>query len=306
MTSKHASPVHHDTQHKKDTIVKDSKKTKTIKIDWVERAAALPNDEFKPTVPLGILLGEAISVARYLDAHWSASVDPTTKVSIHGLDTAGEKHLPKSTSDELRELQVAVEAAQAAFLLTVDPKAANADNLARGRFVLDEITATLEWIFDDGVEDERDAQLASVEGAHANDTDTPDLMALALDDFAALGEKYRKDMKDVGGFDIALIDEARKLAVALRGSASSPIAPSTASKAALSFRNRLLQLLQARIDLVRAAARFVYRGAPENVVPALSGYQVKRRVIAKRAATRKANAAAAAANGGAKPTATPA
>ncbi len=261
--------------------------TKHAKPDWAVLAAALPTDEFKLGVPIAVLLGEAVDVAGYFETHWSTMIDPATKKEkIRGLETAGATRLPKTTGTELLELMGEVQHAQSAYLRTVDPHSPNADKMARGRFIVDEITATLEWIFNDGVEDEKDAQLASVESAHANDPFTADSMALALEDFSDLGKVYRKEITDVGGFDVALLDEARKLAAELRALPASPLATSTASKVALATRNRLLQLLQARIDLVRAAARFVYRQTPAAAKEALSFYEHKRRAQAKRAAAK--------------------
>ncbi|XYH95850.1 hypothetical protein ACMHYB_50000 [Sorangium sp. So ce1128] len=82
--------------------------------------------------------------------------------------------------------------------------------------MLDEITATLEWLFDDGVEDENDARLAKLGQADADDPATADALALALDDYAALGAPHREAMDGLGGLEAAMLDEARELAAALR------------------------------------------------------------------------------------------
>jgi hypothetical protein len=50
--------------------------------------------------------------------------------------------------------------------------------------VLDEIASALEWLFDDGKTDERDAQLAAIVDAHDDDPDSEDALASELADYA--------------------------------------------------------------------------------------------------------------------------
>jgi hypothetical protein len=170
--------------------------------------------------------------------------------------------------------------------MTVDPSGA-ADTVARGRFVLGEMTSALEWLFDDGVVDDRDAQLARVADAHRDDPESADALAGALDDYAALAAQHQKELQGLGGFDTALIDEATHVATSLRQTPSTPQAPSPETRRALAFRNRLLTLLDARVNKVRAAARFVFRHYPDIVREATSVYERRRRAAARRAAAKQ-------------------
>jgi len=68
--------------------------------------------------------------------------------------------LPFTVGVEILELQEGLQAAQTAYLLTV--ASAQLDVRARAEYVLGELTAALEWLLDDGVEDERDQQLAAL------------------------------------------------------------------------------------------------------------------------------------------------
>ncbi len=65
---------------------------------------------------------------------------------------------------------------------------------------------------------------------------------------------------------------------------------SSEATAALAKRNRFLQLLDQRVRRVRAVARFVFRKHPDIVRGVISLYERKRRLDAKRSATRKKNA----------------
>jgi len=63
---------------------------------------------------------------------------------------------------------------------------------------------------------------------------------------------------------------------------------SVESREGLVLRNKIINLLSARINLVRAAAKFVYRGQPAIIKKATSAYQRRRRAEAARAAKKKA------------------
>jgi hypothetical protein len=154
------------------------------------------------------------------------------------------------------------------------------------------MTATLEYLLDDGIEDEKDAQLDKIDAAHADDPESFDALASALDDYAAFAEGHRKEMDGLGGFDAAHLDEARVVAAELRARPSAGATGSEASRAALALRNKLVVLLMGRMSAVRAAARFVFRGQPEIVREVTSEYERRRRAAGRRAKEKKAAAGA--------------
>lgn len=161
------------------------------------------------------------------------------------------------------------------------------------RAKLSEITAVLEFLFDDGVEDERDAQLARAK--QANDDTTAQLaLASALTDYSNLGDHYRDEIDGLGDFDVAMLDEAKELAAALRKrSTQGTAAAKKKSSAAIDWRNRLATVLAREVASVRSAARFVFRHHPALVREAASAYERRVRAARKRAA---ANAQGANAN----------
>ncbi|WP_437327863.1 hypothetical protein [Sorangium sp. So ce381] len=240
------------------------------------------------TVPLHVLLGEAVDVAKFCDKYWKTQVDAQKRVTRLGLESAvpkdGKKgdaaRLGPRTAEEILSLQRATQEAQTRYLLTVEK---NKSPRERGKFLLGEISATLTFYFDDGVDDAKDEMLARIDAAHAEDPDTADALASALDDYALLGEKHRDALDGLGGFEPAHLDEARAVAVELRSRPAQAEAISRQAQEALLLRNKLATLLVERMGLVRNAARFVFRGQPEIVRDVTSAYERRKRAAARRA-----------------------
>ncbi|MEM9459537.1 MAG: hypothetical protein AAGF11_35495 [Myxococcota bacterium] len=180
-----------------------------------EQARALPADEVQLRLPLHVLLGEATDVARFFERYYQPQRAPGTEVLLRpGLSSVGEARLPPDTAEQILALVGEVQVAQADYQLAAEAPQER-ESIERGRFVLSELTAALEFLFDDGVEDERDAQLARVQQAN-DDTGSIDALASALDDYAALADHYRGELDGFGDFDVGMIDEAKQLAGALR------------------------------------------------------------------------------------------
>ncbi|MDI1478229.1 hypothetical protein [Polyangium sp. y55x31] len=247
-------------------------------------AEALPQSP----VPLHVLFGEAVDVARFFEKYYKTQVGEGGVVLRRGLDSVagrgkgkGARRIGPKTGKEILSIQRAAQEAQTRYLLTVDTAKPDEDPLERGLFLLGEIKAALTYHFDDGVTDAADAQLARVSAAHEADPRSADAVAAALADHAALAATYEKELDGFGGFSAAYIDEAKKVAAALREKPTR-VATSEATRDALLLRNRLVALLLERIGIVRAAARFVFRDRPEIVREATSEYARKRRAEARR------------------------
>jgi hypothetical protein len=248
---------------------------------WKDEAAKLAPDQIGIPCPFYVLQGEAVDVARFFDKYFKSTDDRP------GLETVVDKkrHLTESTGKDILSLLAATQQANTAYQLAASPS--TAAPIGRATFVLNDIAATLEWSFDDGVEDERDAQLASVKKAHADTPDSHDAWAAELEDYAALAGNYRKQMAGLGGFDVALIDEAKALAAELRNRPATPAAPSEAVASAKALRDRLAALLCSRMATVRSAARFVFRNQPAIIREATSAYERRRKAAARRNAAKK-------------------
>lgn len=261
---------------------------------WRAEAEAIEEARAILTLPLGVLLTEAIEVASFLRVYWEPKVEPRTKRVVRPGLKAGQKKgekgisLQLSLAEELESLQRATEQAHGRYLMLARGIAAD-DSMARGEFLLGELKDVLEWFFDDGVEDEGDAQLARIEQAHAHDGNTAAELALALVDFATLAEPHRKDLDGLGDFDPAVIDEAREVSGSLRKLKDAQLSDDADEvKKARLLRDRLGVLLYRRMSRVRAAARFVFRHHPEHQRLATSSYERKRRADSRRKAAKEA------------------
>jgi hypothetical protein len=205
-----------------------------------------------------------------------------------------QRGLDKDTGSDILSLREATHNAGTTYVMLVAPRVAAPFD--RAGFVLNEITATLEWLFDDGVEDERDAQLAAVKKEHEDSPDSHDAWAAELEDYAALATTYKNEMAGLGGFNLALIDEARLLAAQFRGRPALPAIPSEEVARAKALRSRLATLLWTKISTVRGAARFVFRNHPDIVREVTRAYERRRR-----AASRRKKAGGPPADGGGEP-----
>ncbi len=255
---------------------------------WKGEATELGVEPATPSAPLHFLYEDALAVARFHARYWTAERSADGVVGRRGLEQAVgagvlRNELNERTGADIRSLVAAVQEAHVAYLLRTEPLPASPAE--RGRFVLSEITAALEWLFDDGVEED-DSTGGRVGAARDEAPETVEELAFALEDYSRLAEPYREAIDGIGGFDAALVDEAREIAAALRAHAL-PSPPSPETAAALALRGKLITLLLARMELVRAAARFVFRDDPEILREATSAYEPRVRAAARRAAARR-------------------
>lgn len=248
--------------------------------DFTKEMTALDSDEVRLAIPVPEFLHEASALVAFVRGH----VDADKKLGTLGL---GSAKVTGAFADEMQALVAQTVDANADYDVAIKGKAGGA-RIDRARFVVDEMHAALTYLFDDGVADDDDERLANIVAIHKDDADSPAYLAVELDEYAKIAEPHAKELDGLGGFDVAMIAEAKKLADEIR---ATPIAPPSADETAkLAKRNRLLQLLDKRVRKVRAAAKFVFRAHPEIAKQVASPYERKHRIVAKRAATRRKNA----------------
>ena len=248
--------------------------------------AALEVEEASFSVPIRVLAGEAIDLAHFIERYWEPQV--LDKRPVPGLkQAAATGMLRKEMSDEMVELQLAMSDQFAKYLMLISSKLEAP--VERGEFVLSELRHTLAFLFDDGVSDEQDQQLAQYEEVHANPA-THDALALALEAYAHFADKHRDRMKGLPEFELGVIDEALDLARRLREQSAIRLtqAESDAQRAAIRLRNQFATLLIERMNTVRNAARYVFRNHAEIARKATSSYERDRRARARRRAEREA------------------
>lgn len=244
--------------------------------DALEREAAAEPTEPRWRIPWFVLVQEAATAAAFVDARWAAVPAKGKAPALPGLEAVAAR-LPRGVAEEIRALVTRGQEAHHAYLLSSRPPKGE-DVRPRAEEVLGEITAALAFLFDDGVEDERDAQLAAVADSLADAGESNAALAQTLEDYGALAQEHRASLAALGTFDAAMIDEVPALAAALRSAVNhGATARSPEAVAALARRNRYGNLLHARVGRVRAAALFVFRKHPEVAREATSAYQRRQR-----------------------------
>lgn len=258
--------------------------------DWQSLAAAIKEEDVKVNVPLWVLTSEATEVAGCFQRYWEPLVDRkkhrTVRPGLSSLakNTAGHGvPISKRLGDDIHELVTLVVDANKSFLLA--QSSTNNDDLrAQGQEILSEIKSALQFLFDDGVQDQRDIQLANVNAAHEDDGEQLDKLALALSDYSALASEYRRELDGLGDFDVNNIDEAVKTAQRLRERPRAGVNDdSREAHSARLLRDQYATLLTERVQRVRNAARFVFRKHESIVREFTSAYERQRRAEQRRA-----------------------
>ncbi len=260
---------------------------------WNAAAASLAPDEVNLTMPLAVLLGESIDVAKFARSRWEPARDKE-KITAPGLSSAVRRDLKiepfavvpalhEGTAQEMLVLHALTQEAQTRWLLS--SKTASADRHPRqaGAELLSDVRGAVESYLDDGVETHEDAQLRAVNEAHANDPETDDALATALVDYAALAESLLPGLDGYADFSPAWVSRARHLAAELRVAPATGAPSASGDRTELDARDRLATLLARRVRLVRAKARFVFRAHPTLVREVTSTYERRRRAASRRA-----------------------
>lgn len=226
----------------------------------------------KIKVPLHVLLSEAIQVAKFTKTFWQSTA------TRPGLESAGAS-LPDSIGDDILATRAALQEAQTLYLeakyleAKSRPVAAQGQRTARARFVLAELKATLAWLLKGKEDAPAGRSLANIRRAHKADSASRSALAQALHDYASLAQRLQEDLNGLGGFDLAFIAEALRLADTVSGAQRDGRMTPPKVAAARLLRDQVASLLQEKMGLVRAAARFVFRGQAEIIRQVTSDYE---------------------------------
>ena len=247
---------------------------------WQAEAIALNASENPLRVPYDVALKEAGQVASFLFKYWELTT------GLPGLSRV-KGRLPKSTGDDIVSLVHATQEAQTKLLLLVDPVVV--DEGDRARFLIDELESALEFLLDDDVTEEADAQLAALQAFHAQGGQRSSVLHQALSDYAALAESLQARLVEVDeSFDVAHIAEARALGTKLAAAPAAPPPAAEVVKSAVLTRNGMLTLLSNKVAQVRKAAAHVFRAFPETYREVTSTYERRRRAATRRAKVKDA------------------
>ncbi len=260
---------------------------------WADEAKSF-SAELKLPRPFHVLMGEAVDAAREFTDHFQPEKDPqtgqVTRRGLRSVNKPGKVRLPPTSGEDVLSIQRACQYAHGQYLY-LSGSVAQQDVMARAKFLVGEIKAVLQYYLDDGVEDENDAALASVEAEHAEDPQTADALAGALDDYAGLARPFADQLDGLAGFEVAYLDEAATTAAQLRQKPARAAALSEDAAAWLALRNQLTNLLYDRVRRINSAGKLVFRDRPDIARKFASGYERARRAEARRRAKAKAEQA---------------
>lgn len=256
---------------------------------WAPVAAKSPDASL--TFPVRVILGEAVDLAALYTGYWDPSPDDNNEI-LPGFSGIAEKsEIHENTGTEIYEIVAAAAKANADY--EKGAEGSSASPMVRAEFVLYELKSTLEFVFDDDEHTLADDQLDRLSNRFPRPT-SHDEMAVALEAYTALADEHRADVTGIEGFDLSLLDEALVLAGKLRERSAEALVGDVTSgiRELIVRRNRLLTLLQDRMNRVRRAARYVFRAYPDIAQKFTSAYQrERRRDLRRRKATELENAA---------------
>jgi hypothetical protein len=249
----------------------------------VQAVESLENVRTSFSQPMHVIIGEAFDLARFVKTFWEPAAPGAGTAGRPGLSSV-ETRLSRTTAEDLVAEAEALQAAQTEYALTASPL--SPDVRQRAEFLVGELSAALEFLFDDGVQNESDEQFAHVRQLHSVTPDSIDALSAELADYAELANRHAAELSEVANFDKHLIAEARDLVRRLRDREPGRATPA-ALKAALEKRDRIATVLVDHVARVRAGGRYVFRHHPEIARQATSAYERRRRAEARRAAAKK-------------------
>jgi hypothetical protein len=236
--------------------VVDAEHVRAVWQRWLPLLQGVPADP--PRMSIDPLLGEAARVALLYEAYWQPRALPSGS-GVPGFSTmAPASVLHEQSGYELLELVTAIVKADADAAR--GNEAVTGSPMSRAVHVLREIKTSLEFVFDDAEHSGADEQLAALAKKFSRPR-SHDALAVALEAYAALADEHRAALGKLPVFDLGVLDEAWRLAGALRSRSGE--AKVRKLDDALATRNQLLALLQDRLGRIRRTARLLFRDHPE-------------------------------------------
>lgn len=234
----------------------------------------------RSTVPLRVLLGEAVDLAEVVDQHFATTtVNGKRRLGLESV--VGVGGITGETSTELRELQLAVGAVHSRYLLLVEE--ASKAPVDDAEDIMSELRSVLGFVLGDGKHPTGEEQLSRLREAY-EDAHSHDGMALALEGYGELANQYQSELQNLSGFDFSLVHKALQVAQALRQRSAEKLTGQTAQdqRDMMRLRNRLIEALHLRMLEVRRSIRFVFRDYPEIAAKAGSEYARSKQRRARR------------------------
>ena len=243
-----------------------------IAVQLVEKWSVLTADqkEERSRIPLRVLFGEAVDLAEVVEKYFDDEV-AGGKVRLGLNSVVGKGSLTEKTAQEMVELQIAAAKTHSRYLTLVEQ--ASQAPVERADEILDELRLALTFLLEDSDNPRGEEQLNRLRDEYG-DVTSHDGMAMALEGYSELGVEYIEDLKELGGFDESLVDQAVQVARALRQRSADKLtgAIPQEQRDTMRLRNRLIGALLERMRAGKKSIRYVFRDYPEIASKAGSDY----------------------------------
>ena len=248
---------------------------KTTQLDWIAAARALPERPYSWKGRLSSVLADGDEARRLVELRWLPERDGKGRALVPGFSQA---LVPATLADEIGTLLEAIRRAQMDARYEPPKKVSP---IARARKVCTELRMAIEQLVRCGAIPRAAVPPIGI-GAR-----TADALALTLDTYFDLARRHRASLAQLGSFDGTFIDEAATLAEQLRELPPRGRHLPPKVRAAVALRNRLVWLLEARVRLVHATARYIFRDHPALLSQARGADERSRRVRARATPARR-------------------
>ena len=248
-------------------MAKDEQNMKNLEMEKWSSAAEQIEDPPPLGTPLRVLYDEAGRLAEATRLFWKHTGDRP------GLENAGPRLRP-GIADELLTLTRAVQEAQERYVDLISHEMNPSELVDRAEALLIELAHVLEW-HEWREDDDESFEHRSVYAAReiAREAGSASELGFALYDYACAAQTRMEALRKINGFDPAVAEEALEVSKRIVDVDQTTLDQSDPIRRAIRARNRLVVLLERRMRLVRAAARFVFRDEPEVLDEFTSDYE---------------------------------
>jgi hypothetical protein len=257
--------------------VPESKLDREMIKELVDRWSTLTREqeEAESTVPVLVLTAEAVDLAQILDDYFVPRSDDNGE--LPGLESVvATGQLSPALAGELREIALALGRVQRNYE-TLLKKADNAP-IERADRLMQELRALLAFILEDGQHEEGALKLAKLRELYS-DEQSHDGVAMMLEAYADLATTVEEELKQIDGFDAAILDECMQIGADLRQRSANKLSGVEVQEQRTERRrrDRLVGALMQRLQTGRRCFRFVFRDHPDVAAKAGSSYERDRR-----------------------------
>jgi ribosomal protein L17 len=220
-----------------------------------EALAVDPSRAPKLQFALPSYIRESYQITRRAQQYWDKGPDGQPGLKI------AESRYTQAQTVRHQEILTALGYATGIGLIKPEQRAVVGPKVERAQFICDEIEAACAFVLDDGVEDEDDRALASLQEAEDRLGSGAAAMGQLLVGWTALGTELGPKLAQLGDWDAALVAEGKALAQELLTARDSVVSDEEATRLKRAARG-LLTLAHDEMAHLRRMATYVWRNHP--------------------------------------------